>query len=36
MYLRIKNCAELQIASARISLLYQLNLFINSMLAIIE
>ena len=31
-----KNCAELQIASARFSLLTWLSLFITSMLAIIE
>ena len=31
-----KNCAELQIASTRVSLLYRLSLFITSMLAIIE
>ena len=36
MYLRIIKCAELQLASARFSSLYRLNLFITSMLAIIE
>ena len=36
MYLQIKKSAELQIASARFSLLYRLNLSITSMLAIID